>query len=248
VSLIIEPLLYWGVAVLVVLAATAIEAQSTRLDPWTMYLAGIVGLGGALVGGELYASFLASEPAGDAQRAAIGALIGAAAFGGLLLKLRGGDLLRYVDAAVPGIALGYAVYRIGCFVNGCCFGTPTDLPWGVTFGPGTEAFVSQVAQGLISSEAARTLSVHPTQLYHAVLGLAAFLILRRHSGSRLALALALYGGARFVIEFFRADTQPVIGSLDPNHLACLVMLAVALLLWRFAGRARSRSFVRKQTA
>jgi len=214
-----------------------------------MYLAGIVGLVGALLGGELYVFLAAPGPVADgAERGAIGALAGAAAFGALVLRLRGGEFLRYADAAVPGIALGYAVYRIGCFINGCCFGIPTDLPWGVTFGPGTEAFASQIAQGLISSEAARTLSVHPTQLYHAALGLAVFFILRRYSGSRLALALALYGGGRLVIEFFRADTQPLIGSLDANHLACLVMLAAALLLSRLNGGARPRSFVRHKIA
>lgn len=244
-----DPLLYWAAGALVVLVATAIEAQRMRLDPWTMYLAGIVALGGAMGGGELYASLLALEQAGDdSERAAFGAFIGAVVFGGLVLRLRGGEFLRYADAAVPGVALGYAVYRIGCFINGCCFGIPTDLPWGVTFGPGTEAFASQVAQGLISSEAARTLSVHPTQLYHAALGLAAFFILRRHSGSRLALALALYGGGRFGIEFFRAETQPVLGPLDVNHIACLAMLMGALLLWRCAGGANPRRLFLKSTA
>jgi len=243
-----EPLLYWAAGALAVLAATAIEAQRMRLDPWTMYLAGIAGLGGALLGGELYVFLAAPGPLADgAERGAIGAFAGAAAFGALVLRLRGGEFLRYADAAVPGVALGYAVYRIGCFVNGCCFGIPTDLPWGVIFGPGTEVFASQVAQGLISPEAARTLSVHPTQLYHAALGLAAFFILRRRSGSRLALALALYGSGRFVIEFLRAETQPVLGPLDVNHIACLAMLMVALLLWRFAGRGSARLLFLKST-
>jgi phosphatidylglycerol:prolipoprotein diacylglycerol transferase len=242
-----DPLLYWAAGALAALVAMAIEAQRMRLDPWTMYLAGIVGLVGALLGGELYVFLAAPGPVADgAERGAIGALAGAAAFGALVLRLRGGEFLRYADAAVPGIALGYAVYRIGCFINGCCFGIPTDLPWGVTFGPGTEAFASQIAQGLISSEAARTLWVHPTQLYHAALGLAAFFILRRHSG--LALALALYGAGRFVIEFFRADTHPLVGQLDVNHIACLAMLMAALLLWRFAGRAGPRPLFLKPTA
>jgi len=245
-SFISEPLFYWAASVLAVLAATAIEAQRMRLDPWTMYLTAIVGLGGAMLGGELYAALAAVAHAGDgAARGAIGAFTGAAALGSLVLVWRGGEWLRYADASVPGIALGYAVYRIGCFVNGCCFGTPTDLPWGVTFGPGTEAFAFQVAQGLIAPEAARTLSVHPTQLYHAVLGIASFLALVHWkggpAGSRLALALVLYGIGRFAIEFFRADTQPMLGPLDVNHMACLVMLVAALVMCR-------RPLFLKQTA
>lgn len=247
-----DPLLYWAAGALAVLVATAIEAQRMRLDPWTMYLAGIVALGGALLGGELYVFLAAPGHVADgAERGAIGAFAGAAALGSLVLVWRGGEWLRYADASVPGIALGYAVYRIGCFINGCCFGIPTNLPWGVTFGPGTEAFAFQVAQGLIAPDAVRTLPVHPAQLYHAAFGLAAFFVLLRwnssYPGSRLALALALYGAGRFGIEFLRAETQPVLGPLDVNHIACLAMLMAALLLWRFAGHASPRPLFLKST-
>lgn len=251
--LISEPLLYWAAAVLVVLASTATEARRMRLDPWTMYLAGLVGLGGAMLGGGLYLSALAPEHAPDGEgRAAIGAFAGAAALGWLVLRARGGNFLHHADASVPGIALGYAVYRIGCFVNGCCFGAPTDWSWGVTFAPRTEAFAFQVAQGLIPPGAVETLSVHPTQLYHAALGLGAFFILSRckgaHPGSRLALALALYGAGRFAIEFLRGDAQPVIGPLDVNHMASLAMLVMAFALWGALNHARSRPVCSKQTA
>ena len=48
-----------------------------------------------------------------------------------------------VDIAAPCIALGIAVGRIGCFLNGCCYGAGTDLPWGVTFPYGSNAYVEQ---------------------------------------------------------------------------------------------------------
>lgn len=104
-------LLYWAGGVLVTLAMAPGGAARARLDVWTMYLAALAGIGGALVGG---------------QAGVMGAFAGAALVGGAVIWARGGDFLRYADAAVPGIALGYAIYRVGCFFNGCCFGIAHD--------------------------------------------------------------------------------------------------------------------------
>lgn len=240
-SLATNSVLYWALAVVAVLAATAFAAQRARLDAWNMYLAGMAGLGGALLGGWLYAA-LAGQGVQEESgaRSALGAFMGAAAFGWLIVRLRGGEFLRYADAAVPGIALGYAVYRIGCFVNGCCSGIPTELAWGVTFAPGTEAFDIQLAAGLIDANAARTLPVHPTQWYHAGAAILTTLALTRidaaRPGRRLAFALIAYGVARFLIEFFRASTFQVWGVLDLNQILCLVMVAAGALVWMSGAR------------
>jgi phosphatidylglycerol:prolipoprotein diacylglycerol transferase len=77
--------------------------------------------------------------------------------------------------------------------------------------------------------------VHPTQLYHAVAGLAGFAILlgmgARPAGARLAAGLAFYGVTRLAIEFLRADAVPVAGPLDVNQLVCLAMIAAGAMLW-----------------
>ena len=240
-SLLAHPALYWALAVVVIFAATAITAQRARLDSWTMYLAGMAGLGGALLVGWVYVALteygLHAESGG---RGVIGAFIGAAALGWLAVRLRGGAFLGYADAAVPGIALGYAVYRIGCFVNGCCFGIPTDLAWGVSFPPGTEAFDAQVTAGWIDPNAAHSLSVHPTQLYHAAAGALSFFVLTRLEaawpGRRLAFGLLAYAVSRFVIEFFRGNAQPIWGVLDLNQIFCLAMIAIGALIWWFSSR------------
>ena len=240
-SLATNAVLYWALAVVAVLAATAFAAQRARLDAWTMYLAGMAGLGGALLLGWLFAA-LAGQGAQEESgaRSALGAFTGAAAFGWLVIRLRGGGFLRYADAAVPGVALGYAVYRIGCFVNGCCSGIPTELAWGVTFAPGTEAFDIQLAAGLIDANAAQTVPVHPTQWYHAGAAILTVLALTwidaARPGRRLAFALIAYGVARFLIEFFRANTFPVWGALDLNQILCLAMIAAGALLWMSGAR------------
>lgn len=235
-SLATNAVLYWALAVVVVLAATAFAAQRARLDTWTMYLAGMAGFGGALLGGWLYPALAgagALEESGG--RGALGAFMGAAAFGWLIIRLRGGEFVRYADAAVPGVALGYAVYRIGCFVNGCCSGIPTELAWGVTFAPGTEAFDLQLAAGLIDANAAQTVPVHPTQWYHAGAAMLTLHALTRIDaawpGRRLAFALIAYAVSRFLIQFFRANSVRVWGALDLNQIICLVMVAAGALVW-----------------
>jgi phosphatidylglycerol:prolipoprotein diacylglycerol transferase len=245
-SLLVQPAFYWALAVVAILAAASRAAQRACLDAWTMYLAGLAGLGGALLGSWAYVSWfgLAGEAEGGG-RAAVGAFLGAAACGGLAIRLRGGDFLRYADAAVPAVALGYAVYRVGCFVNGCCFGTPTDLPWGVAAAPGSEAYAAQLAGGGLAGEAAQHLHLHlhPTQLYHAAAGLLIFVLLTRTAplwpGRRLAFAMLAYGLARFVIEFYRGNARPIWLGLDVNHLFCMAMVALAAALWwRHSAQAR----------
>ncbi|MDD4979340.1 MAG: prolipoprotein diacylglyceryl transferase [Gallionella sp.] len=233
-------IVYWGVAVVIVLATAAWQADRYGLDSWSMYLAGLLGFGGALLLGGEYATLLVSSAhmhEDSLGRGAVGALFGATLGAWGVLKMRGVPFLSYADAAAPAVALGYAVYRIGCVLNGCCFGIETDLPWAVTFGADSEAFAAQVAVGLIVQDALHTLPVHPTQLYHALLGVVIFLVLLRMRidvhGKRFAVALILYGAGRFVIEFFRGDAIPILGPLDANHFAALVMLVIGIVLWRF---------------
>ena len=243
-------LLYWTAAVAITLAAAAWQSARDRLDPWSMYLAGLGGLACAAMAGSGYAALLVAgrDHAAAEGQGALGAFAGAAGGAWLVLRLRGERFLHYADAAVPAVALGYATYRIGCFFNGCCAGTVTAVPWGVRFGPETEAFAVQAASGLIGPDAAHTLPVHPTQLYHAVAGLAGFAILlgmgARPAGARLAAGLAFYGVTRLAIEFLRADAVPVAGPLDVNQLVCLAMIAAGAML----GARRPRPGLREGPA
>jgi phosphatidylglycerol:prolipoprotein diacylglycerol transferase len=108
------------------------------------------------------------------------------------LKLPAGAVADAVGLALP-LALGIA--RVGCFLNGCCGGKPSDLPWAVTF-PGSST------------------SVHPVQLYEMILDLAAFaflLLVRkrlRRDWDLFLLSLACYGLIRFMMEFLRVHTDP----------------------------------------
>jgi phosphatidylglycerol:prolipoprotein diacylglycerol transferase len=76
------------------------------------------------------------------------------------------------DALVPAVGLAVAVGRLGCFADGCCFGTPCAGPWCLRFPSGSPAWWNHVAQGLVSPDAAVSGAMHPVQLY---LGFAALL-------------------------------------------------------------------------
>lgn len=94
-----------------------------------------------------------------------------------LSRALGIPILGALDAIAPGLALVIAIGRIGCFLQGCCFGVPTALPWGLVFPPGTPAHLSQRTQHLIPPEAGATLPVHPLSLYFSLDALAIFVFL-----------------------------------------------------------------------
>ena len=133
------------------------------------------------------------------------------------------DFLAVGDLAAPYLLVGQAIGRVGCFLEGCCYGAPTGGPLGVRF-PG------------------HALARHPTQLYEAaadlaLAGLLLFVIGRRTRGRGEALGwmLALYGGARALIELWRDDPRGGLGPISTSQL--LAIPAIALGVWLIA-RAR----------
>jgi phosphatidylglycerol---prolipoprotein diacylglyceryl transferase len=249
-----EPSCIWAVALLVVLYVAIRHAWQGGLYPRVMYWAGMCGILGGLWGGHLFYVLAAPQELIespflvfrfiDGGKSIFGAFCGAGVFAWLYLRWQQAPFLAYADAALPAIALGYAVARLGCFLNGDDFGTPSDLPWTVQFPQGTAAFASHVAKGWIRDQDMRSLPVHPTQLYHAAAGLLLFLMLRRWwgkwPGSRLAMALASYGALRFILQLFRGDAAPVLGSLDRSQIVSFTFVLVAGLWWLQKGRTLTR--------
>lgn len=130
------------------------------------------------------------------------------------------------DMLSPGLALGYAIARVGCFLNGCCYGAPTSLPWGIVF-PG------------ITTEPS-----HPTQLY-AALGsfLICLLLLRlqprlRAQGQLFLLYLMLYSVLRLIMEIFRrgASAQELFAGVTQAQAVSLALFALAALGFSWLAR------------
>lgn len=115
------------------------------------------------------------------------------------------------DFVAPGMFLGYAVGRIGCFMNGCCYGHETHLPWACVF-------PNEANRALLTPPS------HPAQLYSTFLGLILFAVMwkvrtlprfNRFSGQLTMLLLAFYAVERFIMEIFRSGaTAPTAFGLE----------------------------------
>ena len=152
-----------------------------------------------------------------------GLAAGLAAAGWVLVRHRL-PLWRTLDLLVPPLVAAHALGRIGCFFNGCCYGKPTTLPWGVAF-PGEGA------------------PRHPTQLLEAAFLFLLFLALRRierksaQPGTVLALYGLSYGIWRFLIEFLRGDNPAVaLGWTAFQWASVLLILVSGSALGRMARR------------
>ncbi len=138
------------------------------------------------------------------------------------------------DVAAPAVAIGAAVGRIGCFLNGCCDGAVCGLPWAVRFPAGSHAWVRQFNAGLISPEAHASLPVHPTQLYAAVAALAvlglllAYLPRRRRPGEVMALLMILYSLTRWPIEALRGDESARFAGMTVSQNISVALLVLGL--------------------
>lgn len=129
----------------------------------------------------------------------LGGVVLAIVVGLFYLRYKKMPVLGTCDIVIPSLALGIFITRIGCFLNGCCFGKETTLPWGVTF---TNPHCA-VAYELLNKP------IHPTQLYSSFYGLVIFVALllvekhKKFDGFLFFLFLILYGLSRFLVDFVR---------------------------------------------
>ncbi len=126
------------------------------------------------------------------------------------------------DVAAPGIILAQAVGRVGCTVNGCCYGKMTDLPWAIVY-------TNPNSNGPIG------VPVHPTQIYEIIFNLIVFGILFRlrgrlkPDGSLFLVYLSLYSMWRLGIDFIR-DGTPFLFSLHQAQVVSIIVLAITIPL------------------
>ncbi len=139
--------------------------------------------------------------------------------GGLLLSVPAIFLIRrfvnlnyhVLDAYAFVLPVGLFLQRIGCFLNGCCYGTITTSDWGVRYGPESSAFHDHFTSGIIPYTSATSLAVHPVQLYESagclLFAIALFMIRGRFKseGALFFLSGLTYYLTRFTTEFFRSE-------------------------------------------
>jgi phosphatidylglycerol:prolipoprotein diacylglycerol transferase len=167
-----------------------------------------------------------------------GGLIGAIVVGYFLMRRYQLPWWKTADACAPGIAIGNFFGRQGCFAAGCCWGKPTNLPWGVKF--------TELGHDITGVPIDTYL--HPTQLYESFSMLIVFFFLlwlhkhKRFSGQVILLYALLYSVIRFAIEFFRDDPRgDILGvttmtGLSTSQIISIIVGVGALVLlvmkWR----------------
>lgn len=159
-----------------------------------------------------------------------GGLMGASLACILYTRWKKLPLWKVADALAPSIALGHAFGRIGCLMNGCCYGRECHLPWTIHFP------VDHDTHGT---------AVHPVQIYEAALnlalyaGLAALYRRKKFEGQIFALYLLAFAVLRSTVEFFRGDypVRYLGGWATPAHLVSAgIFAAGAMLYWQLRSR------------
>ncbi|MDZ4723449.1 MAG: prolipoprotein diacylglyceryl transferase [candidate division Zixibacteria bacterium] len=158
-------------------------------------------------------------------------------YGGVLLailsaytycKIKKQAVLEVFDIFSPTLAMGIGITRIGCFLNGCCFGTPTGLPWGVQFPDHSIPWMIFRDQHL-----------HPAQIYSSAYGFLLFFVLhqllkrRQFAGQVVAVLFMAEALFRFLIEFVRYYEEEMIfsiGGIEPtwNQVVSLALFLLGL--------------------
>ncbi len=217
------------IALGILIAAVALyrEAPREKFDPDFLLEAVIVGAFSGLIGARiLYMiinwSYYSTQP----LSAFFTRFEGLSFYGGLFLgvialylwsRWRRTGFLKVVDILSPYLALGYAFGRIGCFLNGCCYGLVTDVPWAVP------------------ASLADDLPRHPVQLYAALGAIMIYFVLKKMRPMRpfvgfVTVSLfALYGLLRFTTEFFRQGEAVSLG-LTSAQLFSLALVIASLIL------------------
>ncbi|SPE50497.1 Prolipoprotein diacylglyceryl transferase [Verrucomicrobia bacterium] len=159
-----------------------------------------------------------------------GGFIGATLAGVFYLRLKKLPLWKVADVVAPSIALGSVFGRIGCLLNGCCYGRACNLPWAISFPEGHETHP-------VGSPAT---PVHPTEVYDSLLNLGLYLALawlyrrKKFDGQVFGAYLVGYSVLRSFVEIFRGDYPPdqhyLGGWATPAQMVSIVTLGCGLLL------------------
>ncbi len=167
-----------------------------------------------------------------------GGLIGAALAGGIYVRFKQLPLWKVADILAPSIALGYVFGRVGCLMNGCCYGRACDLPWAIHFPPAPDS------HGVLVPHPTNGAGVHPTQIYDSLLNLGFYVFLawlyrrKKFDGQVFAVYLICYALLRSFVEYFRGD-YPVHylgGVATPAQVLSIGIIAGGLLLLIFLPR------------
>jgi len=164
-----------------------------------------------------------------------GAVLGAALAIWIYSRFNKFQFGYFADTTAPAIILAQAIGRVGCTINGCCYGIPTSLPWGIVY-------KNEFSYGYTASQALpEGMGLHPTQLYEIIFCLIIFAVLLKlrgrfkPDGSLFRIYLSLYSLWRIGIGFLREGT-PFLFGLHQAQVIAIIVLAVCVSLLAYRTR------------
>jgi len=216
---------FWGIATMTALAVigSRIDFAFSEAVPAEQFLSSLTHSEGVSLNGLLLGGYL-----------------------GLMLHCRVYHLntAAFLDVLFPAVMVGIGVSRFGCYFNGCCYGHPTQMPWGCTFPPGTDAYRNMLIEGFVADNASHTFRLHPTQIYSAAtclgVGSLAWQLFRfrKFDGQIASVTLAAYAGTRILVDAYRLD-KPIIGGTGltfPQIVCCAMLIAAVAAYLRLRDR------------
>lgn len=149
----------------------------------------------------------------------------------LLVPKKRGYEPEMLSAVMPGLALGHAFGRLGCFFGGCCYGAVSSSPLAVVYPANSPA-----AELYPNADGTGSLPVLPIPLFEAVFEVIMFVAMlclrKRDKQHALSLYCVGYGIFRFIAEFFRGDSRGSVGGwVTPSQLLSLLLFAFGVLLF-----------------
>ena len=167
-----------------------------------------------------------------------GGFIGAVLTVSWYIKKNKLKIWEVADLFALALPLGQAIGRIGCFINGCCFGKPSESWISYQYPHDSSVWAHQVHSKLIPYQATECLPVIPAQIFQSSINILIWIILvlvakkANRAGLLFALYLILYSLGRFLNEFNRGDyTQHYIG-LTISQVICLAIAPIGILMYR----------------
>ena len=236
-----------ALAAIVLFAITFRELKRLGVSTDIMYGLFPCAIVGAIIGARLfhvvdYWDYYVTHPGeiiGFAGLSLYGAIIGIVVAAFIYIKVKKmsfSNLALLGDAAVVGAPLAQAIGRVGCTLNGCCFGKPSPFD---SF-PGAVIYTARDAiprywDGLHLYQNGVTIPLYPTQIYFLIWNLIVFAVIWRlrdrlkPQGSLVLLYLCLYAAGDFALRFFRLN-EPFLLGLHQGQVVSLAILVVALPL------------------
>ena len=227
--------IFIALAITVVVLWTIREVRrGAKLSYDTIFTAALVGIPSGIIFSKLVHvvdrwDYYSQNPGliiGGAGLTAYGAILGAALGIWIYSKVSKFQFGYLADVVAPGIILAQAVGRIGCTINGCCYGIVTSLPWGIVY---THP----------NSLAPLGVATHPATVYEIIWNLIVFGVLLklrgrfRPDGSLFLIYLSLYSLWRLSTDFLRAGTPFLFGLHQAQVIAIIVLaITVSLLAYR----------------